>query len=445
MEDYTVGREIDGYHILEVLGRGGMGVVYKAEDVALGREVAIKRIDPAFARDASFLRRFRSEARALARIHSAHIVQVHALRETDIGHIIVMEYVDGGTVKDRIVGERMSPGSIVRVIRQTLTALEDAHRVGVIHRDIKPQNILLSADGQVKVTDFGLAKINQSGDRNRTVTRGVYGTLTYMSPEQVEGLGRVDHRSDLYSLGMTAYEMLAGRLPFDEDSSDYTIMRMIVEEELPTLDRFAADVPRPLQDFVATALSKDPDRRYQSASEMKDALPESAGQGEGPVTGSGLKPRQTGRNWRAKGTLSILTVVILLVAGYFGSTALFSVDPGAPPRNSPRSFGSSPPAIEQELPPVIEPLIAITEARVLRNRLVALQDDRRLRADGDSLSFFEPETCFVFVVDPGPARVAAVLGPGGSERPNLRTGAVLADWRREFDGHDFIWVAPTKR
>jgi serine/threonine protein kinase len=266
-----------------------------------------------------------------------------------------------------------------------------------------------------------------------------------MSPEQVEGLGRVDHRSDLYSLGMTAYEMLAGRLPFDEDSSDYTIMRMIVEEELPTLDRFAADVPRPLQDFVATALSKDPDRRYPSASEMKDALPETVDQGGGAVTGSGLKPRQTGRNWRAKGTLAAVTVVILLVAGYFGSTALFSADPGARPPNSPRSSGSSPPAIEQELPPVIEPLIAITEARALRNRLVSLQDDRRLRADGDSLSFFEPQTCFVFVVDPGPARVAAVLGPGGSERRNLRTGAVLADWRRQFDGHDFIWVAPTKR
>lgn len=446
MEDPAVGRTVDGYRILEVLGRGGMGVVYKAEDVALGREVAVKRIDPAFARDPSFLRRFRSEARALARIHSPHIVQIHALRETEIGHIIVMEYVDGGTVKDRIGGKPMPPAAIIRCMNQTLTALEHAHRAGVIHRDIKPHNLLLAhsdrtEDGQVKVTDFGLAKINQSGDRSRTVTRGVYGTLHYMSPEQVEGLGQVDARSDLYAVGMTMYEMVAGRLPFDEESSEYTIMRMIVEEELPALDQFAPDVPPPLRDVVARALKKAPADRYQSAAEMRNALADVDAPPPSRASAFAAKSAASShRPWMQRGLVGAGILALLLLA-YAGWT--IGLPDGSDARPSTPSADTSAPVLD--VPPVLADLIPIMNARTLRDDLQKFQDDRRLRADRDSLSFFEPDACYVFVIDPGRQRVEAVLGPGQAQRPNLRTGDPVPNWRSRYAERDLIWVAPIQR
>ena len=279
MSDSIVGKEVSGYRVEEVLGRGGMGVVYKAEDLALQRPVAMKRLNPQLAGDESFLSRFRSEARAIARVDSPYIVQIFTLSETEIGLVIVMEYVEGRTLKQRIVAGETGWKESLPLMQQMLTALQHAHGAGVIHRDVKPQNILLSdiilAHGvRAKMTDFGLAKVNTTGDRSRTVTEGVYGTLYYMSPEQVEGYGEIDHRSDLYSLGMTFYEMLAGQLPFEEDSTEYTIMRTIVEEDLPGLGTFAPEVPDDLRDIVMTAVAKDPEDRFQSAEEMRNALGE---------------------------------------------------------------------------------------------------------------------------------------------------------------------------
>lgn len=271
MEDSVIGKEVDGYRIQEVLGRGGMGVVYKAEDVGLSRNVALKRIDPSMANDEAFLRRFRSEAQALARIDSLYIVSVHALRETEIGLLIVMEYVEGGTVQDLVEKGPMGWQEAVPLTKQMLTALEHAHSAEVIHRDIKPQNVMLSAEGTVKVTDFGLAKVHRP-DSNKTVTQGVFGTLNYMSPEQVKGSGDLDHRSDLYSLGMTVYEMLAGDLPFDEDSNEFTKMQRIVQEELPPPTELHPQVPEDLSGLVMKSLEKDPDDRFQSAQEMREAF-----------------------------------------------------------------------------------------------------------------------------------------------------------------------------
>ncbi len=271
MEDSVIGKEVDGYRIQEILGRGGMGVVYKAEDVGLSRYVALKRIDPSMANDQAFLRRFRSEAQALARIDSPYIVSVHALRETEIGLLIVMEYVEGGTVQDLIEKGPMAWEEAVPLTKQMLAALGHAHGAEVIHRDIKPQNVMLSAEGTVKVTDFGLAKVHRP-DSNKTVTQGVFGTLNYMSPEQVKGSGDLDHRSDLYSLGMTVYEMLAGDLPFDEDSNEFTKMQRIVQEELPPPEKLHPQVPEGLSQLVMTSLAKDPDDRFQSAQEMREAF-----------------------------------------------------------------------------------------------------------------------------------------------------------------------------
>lgn len=282
MDKSVIGKEIDGYRIEEILGRGGMGIVYKAEQVALSRPVAIKRLIPRLENDESFVKRFRREARAIARIDSSHIVQVYSLGETEIGLVIVMEYVEGGTLKKHVASGGVDWKHAVPVVQQALTALEHAHQAGIVHRDVKPHNILLSGNTltsrpTIKLTDFGVAKVNTSGDPSRTVTEGVYGTLHYMPPEQVKGHGEVDHRSDIYALGMTCYELLTGEVPFDETDSEYTVMRKIAEGDLPQLGASVPDVPDRLRRAIDKATAYDPSNRFRSAGEMKAVLGELEG------------------------------------------------------------------------------------------------------------------------------------------------------------------------
>ena len=268
--DPLIGARVGEYHIQGVLGRGGMGVVYQAEDTALGIPVALKSITAGMTTDAAFVRRFRTEARAMARVASPHIVRVMALRETEHGLFIVMEYVDGGDLHARMAGGPMPWATVWPLLRQMLLGLEAAHTVGVIHRDVKPRNVLLTSGDTVKLTDFGLARLQSDGDATRT--QAVAGTLAYMSPEQVRALPSLDHRTDLFSLGLTAYEALAGRLPFDRDGGDFTTMRAIVEGPFPPPTAFDPSIPEPVARALMRALERDPDRRYPSAAEMREAL-----------------------------------------------------------------------------------------------------------------------------------------------------------------------------
>ena len=267
--DPLVDVRVGEYHVQRVLGRGGMGVVYLAEDTALGIPVALKSISAGMATDAAFVRRFRTEARAMARVASPHIVRVMALRETERGLFIVMEYVDGGSLHDRMAGGPMPWETLWPLLRQTLLGLEAAHTVGVVHRDIKPRNVLLTQTDTVKLTDFGLARLS---DTDATRTQAVAGTLAYMSPEQVRSLPTLDHRSDLFSLGLMAYEALVGRLPFDREGGDFTMMRAIVEEDFPPPTEFSDRVTGGVAAALMKALAKDPDNRYASAAEMREAL-----------------------------------------------------------------------------------------------------------------------------------------------------------------------------
>lgn len=313
-QDLAIGREVDGYKIQSVLGRGGMGIVYQAEDIALSRPVALKMIDPALARDEAFVRRFRAEARALARVNSPYIVNIHALRKSEFGMLIVMEYVDGGTLADLIDEGPIPWERALPIIRQMLQAFEQAHGVGVIHRDIKPRNIMLSRAGTVKVTDFGLAKVNQ-GDRASTMTQGVAGTLYYMSPEQVKGLQDLDHRSDLYALGMTIYEMLTGRLPFDRNASDFSIMRTIVEAKLPPPTQFRDDLPEPVARVIMQALEKEPDRRFENAREMLEAFEACDDRQEAAAKKAGTR-RRPRRRYAMALTAVLALAVVAVVGGY---------------------------------------------------------------------------------------------------------------------------------
>ncbi|MFK7849109.1 MAG: protein kinase [Rhodothermales bacterium] len=272
-----IGREVDGHRIDDVLGRGGMGIVFKAENLELSRTVALKIINPALAQDDSFLRRFRAEARALAQIHHPNIVIVYDFRSFDMGFYISMEYVKGPTLADYLEEKGPVPWKeALYLTKQMLSAFHYAHSCGVIHRDIKPRNILLAKNNVVKITDFGLAKILQEGKRttDTTVTMATGGTIHYMPPEQIRGLRNVDHRGDIFSLGMSIYEAIAGVLPFEKNASGYTIQKMIVEEPFPDIRKRDSSIPKPLAKIIMKSLEKEPHKRFQSAAEMISALEE---------------------------------------------------------------------------------------------------------------------------------------------------------------------------
>jgi len=266
-----LGTVIDDYRILEVIGRGGMGIVYRAEDVALSRIVALKMIAPEMAENETFLKRFRAEARALARVDSPYIVGIHAMRHSEQRFFIVMEYVEGGTLFDEIARGPMPSETVAPIVRQMLLAFSNAHRVGVIHRDIKPRNIMLTPAGRVKVTDFGLAKLRRDDDATTATQGGMAGTLRYMAPEQVRNQ-EVDHRSDIYALGMTLYEMLAGVLPYNPEEGAYAILKRIVEDPVPPPTDFHADIPAGWVRIVEKAIAKHPVDRFQNAEEMLEAI-----------------------------------------------------------------------------------------------------------------------------------------------------------------------------
>lgn len=267
--DSLVGKTIDNYHILEIIGRGGMGVVFKALDNNLEKVVALKMIDPFLGRDEGFVRRFKTEAKALAKLENSNIVGVHALRETESGFFMVMEYVESKPLSQSLREKgAFSIQETMSILKQLLSAIGHAHQAGVIHRDIKPSNILLCENGRIKVTDFGLAKVVEQKGPSSTVTQARAGTLHYMSPEQVKGLKNVDKRSDLYSLGMTVYEMITGRVPFDKEDSDYTIQKKIVDGDIPSPVKFNSGIPKQLIKIIAKSIHKDPDKRYQSAEAM---------------------------------------------------------------------------------------------------------------------------------------------------------------------------------
>ncbi|MBL0176891.1 MAG: protein kinase [Ignavibacteria bacterium] len=314
-----IGQTIDAYEILGVLGTGGMGIVYKAKDTTLDRVVALKMMDSRFADDETFLKRFQSEARALAKLQHPNIVSIYALRETEQGFFLAMEFVDGVTLADRIrqVGP-MPIDATIKIFMQILVALEHAHNAGIIHRDIKPSNIMLATEDLVKVTDFGLAKIQQASAM--TMTMGTAGTLYYMSPEQIRGLANVDKRGDIYSLGMTLYEAISGSVPFAEDFTDFSVRKAIVDGDIPALDKVKPDVPKGLSRIVMKAMEKDPEKRYQTAMDMCSALAdldlETVGARPGAGAATVFMPEARPPARSRKGLwIAVVSVILLGIAG----------------------------------------------------------------------------------------------------------------------------------
>ena len=241
--------------ILELVGRGGMGVVYKARQKRLDRLVALKILSPSVGKDPAFAERFTREARALAMLNHPNIVTVHDFGQTDDLFYFLMEYVDGVSLRQLLDTGKLAPSEALAIVPQICDALQYAHDAGIVHRDIKPENILLDKQGRVKIADFGLAKLmgRTPGDMTLTSVGQVMGTPHYMAPEQMEKPQTVDHRADIYSLGVVFYQMLTGELPLGRFA--------------PPSRKVQIDVR--LDEVVLRALEKEPERRYQQASEMK--------------------------------------------------------------------------------------------------------------------------------------------------------------------------------
>lgn len=266
-----IGETIGRYRIDAELGRGGMGIVYRATQLTLDRTVAIKMLSPQLADSGEYLARFRREAEVLARLQHENIVHIYDVEEMRGSHCIVMEYVAGPSLGQVMARRPVFPPEQVRELGIRVAAgLEAAHRKGVVHRDIKPDNILFTEDGRPRLTDFGIARIAGGDALARTRTGVLMGTPYYMSPEQAAG-GDVSGASDLYSLGVLLYQMLSGSVPYDAPDPVALAIKHI-HEPVPDLARTHPELPRDLLDVVARALRKDPRQRFGSAAEMEAAL-----------------------------------------------------------------------------------------------------------------------------------------------------------------------------
>ena len=265
VSDTLIGTLFDGrYQVVRKLGAGGMANVYLAEDQELGRRVAIKILNDRHANDEQFVERFRREAKNAAALSHPNIVSIYDRGEAEGTYYIAMEYLDGRSLKELILSRGPAPLNVaIEYARQILSALRFAHRHGIVHRDIKPHNVLVDAEGRVKVTDFGIAR---AGTSQMTEAGSIVGTAQYLSPEQARGAS-VDQRSDLYSLGIVLYELVTGTLPFNGDTPVEIAMKHLSQTPPPP-SQLRPELPRDLDLVVTRALAKDPDDRYQSAEEM---------------------------------------------------------------------------------------------------------------------------------------------------------------------------------
>ncbi len=269
--DNLIGKRLDGrYQIESLVGMGGMANVYRGTDTKTGNAIAVKVLKEEFLDNEELVRRFKNESKAISILNHPNIVKVYDVSVTDRLQYIVMEYVDGITLKEYLKqrGGALTWKETVHFATQVLSALQHAHSKGIIHRDVKPQNIMLLADGSIKMMDFGIARFSRA--QSQTVSDKAIGSVHYISPEQAKG-DKTDARTDIYSVGVMLYEMLSGKLPFDGDGA-VSIAIMQISDKAKPLVQVAPNVPEALCQITEKAMEKDPANRYQSAQEMLEAI-----------------------------------------------------------------------------------------------------------------------------------------------------------------------------
>jgi serine/threonine-protein kinase len=266
--DLFIGKVLGGCQILEKVAHGGMGVVYRAKQLNLGRTVAVKILSEELASDATFVRRFIQEARSAAQLSHGNIVHINDVGEYQGIFYFVMEYVDGKNLRDILkVHEKLDIARSLEITIQVCHALRHAHNRGIIHRDIKPENIMITREGVVKLADLGLAK-RMAAENTAGITHAgsILGTPFYMAPEQAKDFSAVDSRSDIYSLGVTLYKMITGKVPFDGRSPIEVMIKAIDGKKVPI--RELRDVPQELEEIVDRMMHKQPEKRYQQVDEV---------------------------------------------------------------------------------------------------------------------------------------------------------------------------------
>jgi len=274
-----IGQTISHYKITEKLGGGGMGVVYKAEDTRLGRNVALKFLPEELQQDSTSRKRFLREAKSAAALDHPYICKIYEVGEEEGQSFISMEYIQGETLSQKLTEGPLSLKNALQMAVEIAEALNAAHKNDIVHRDLKPSNIMLTSDGHVKVMDFGLAKrVTPPDDQKKEITTALtregstLGTIPYMSPEQVRGQ-EVDTRSDIFSFGVVLYEMLAGVNPFSKGGHMETA-KAVLSDTAPPLTRYTEDIPLLLQHTIKKMLAKEPDQRYQLIHEVRTNLGE---------------------------------------------------------------------------------------------------------------------------------------------------------------------------
>lgn len=338
-----IGTKLAHYEILAKLGAGGMGEVYRARDTRLDRDVALKILPAEMAADPDRRMRFEREAKAVAALNHPHIVTIHSVEEVNGTHFLTMELVDGKTLSELIPKDGMSLERFFQVAVPLAEAVTAAHAKGITHRDLKPANVMVGNDGQLKVLDFGLAKLLEPPDPGsaQTVAAGsatqegkILGTVAYMAPEQAEGKP-VDPRSDVFSLGVLLYEMATGERPFKGDTNMSTITS-ILRDDPPSVTELKRGLPRHLSRIVKRCLVKDPDRRYQTAHDLRNDLLEfkeelDSGEFTAETPVAAARSRPVGRGL----ILGLAGAVVVILIGVFAITRFGRQGPAAPASSGP--------------------------------------------------------------------------------------------------------------
>ncbi len=317
-----IGKFLDHYQILAEVGKGGMATVYRAVDSRNNEEVALKVLSPTIAGDRRFIKRFRREGSLLARMKHPYIVPVEDYGECDGFVYLAMPFIRGRTLAARLKSDRIKLPEVIRWIQQVADALDYAHGIGIVHRDVKPSNIIIDEDENALLTDFGLAR--QAEGSNTLTGSMLLGTPAYMSPEQAQG-ERVEAASDQYSLGVILYQVFTGRLPFDEEAPMATVM-MHIKEPVPRPRRFNASIPEPVEQVILKSLAKKPSYRYSTVGALNQALQAALQGGSSSMETQVISPAPARTVLPSSGTINkdpknasrmlwILPVVLALAAG----------------------------------------------------------------------------------------------------------------------------------
>jgi len=431
------------YRIEARLGDGGMGIVYKAQDMKLDRTVALKVMRPDLIKDESLLKRFLIEAKALAKLEHPNIVTVYELGELEGSFFIVMQFIDGITLAKKLEGSGALPYSeALHIFKPMLAAIGYAHQFQIIHRDIKPSNVMLTQQGVVKVMDFGVAKIQEGLDPAKPSIWA--GTPYYMSPEQFIGVAPIDRRSDIYSLSIVLYEILTGRLPF-EMTAQADLIKLIVQDEYLPPHHVKPSIPKALSAIVMTALAKKPEQRFQSAEEMLNAIAQFERETQTipppkpkPVPAPPLPPpKPNGEKKRPWLRQTLPLTVSVIVLGVAWGVYKFLETSALPEKSAPPAAGDSLKSKRPTHSPLIMELAGITDTKTLQTKLRAYQQDMQIAA-GEEKDFDSLEGCYVFVYDE--QNVLGVFQFKSDVYYGVNSKETYPRLPEQFSGKKAIWV-----